>query len=93
MKKRTLHLHIDRIVVEGLPDSRRHRFVRALESQLTELAESGLDTAFTRGAQQRIESLNAGQLRPRATAEQAAAQVVNSLRQSISGGGEARKHG
>jgi hypothetical protein len=93
MNTRTLHLHIDRIVVEGLPASRQHQFVRALEGQLTQMAENGLDTAFTRCEQHRIASLNAGQLRPGATAEQAAAQVVNSLTQSISAGGEARKHG
>ena len=45
---KTLHLHIDRIVVEGLSESGQRRFVRVLESQLHALAESGIADGFTR---------------------------------------------
>lgn len=80
---KTLHLRIDRIVVEGLPESGQRQFVRALESNLREMAESGIADEFTGSTRKRIAALNVGQLRPGATATQAARQVANSIRQSI----------
>ena len=78
-----LHLDIDRVVVEGLSKSGQRRFARALEAQLQQLAESGITDAFTSNLRKRIDTLNAGQLHPRATPEQAAAQVARSIRQSV----------
>lgn len=80
---KALHLHIDRIVVEGLSESGQRRFARALEAQLHALAESGIADSFTRTTRKRIQSLEVGQLRPGATPEQAAAQVIRSIRQSV----------
>jgi hypothetical protein len=86
---KSLHLHIDRIVVEGLPESGQRRFMRALEAQLHELADGGIADAFTRNTRKRIQALNAGQLRAGATPEQAAAQVVRSIRQGVFTNGQA----
>jgi hypothetical protein len=80
---KSLHLAIDRVVVEGLPASGQRRFVRAVEERLRELARSGIAEAFARDTRSRIQSLSAGQLRPGATPDQAALQVVNSIRQSL----------
>lgn len=80
---KTLHLHIDRIVVEGLSESGQRRFVRVLESQLHALAESGIADGFTRNTRKRLQMLEVGQLRHGATPEQAAAQVIQSIRQSV----------
>jgi hypothetical protein len=82
---KVLHLHIDRIVVEGLSESGQRRFARVLESQLRTLAESGIAGEFTRNTRKRLQALEVGQLRPGATPEQAAAQVVRSIRQSVFG--------
>jgi hypothetical protein len=84
MSRRTFHLHIDRLVVNGVPAHSQSRFVRALETQLTKLASEGTHEAF--GHDRRIASLDAGVLRAGATPEQAAAQVSAALR-----GGLARK--
>jgi hypothetical protein len=80
---KSLHLHIDRIVVEGLSESGQRRFARVLEAQLHALAESGIADNFTRNTRKRLQALEVGQLRPGATPEQAAAQVVRSIRQSV----------
>jgi hypothetical protein len=96
---KSLHLHIDRIVVEGLSQVGQRRFASALEAQLRTMAESetgegDLLNQFTRSTRKRIPALSAGQLRPGASPEQAAAQVVRSIRQSIGGGGQgARSNG
>jgi hypothetical protein len=86
---KALHLHIDRIVVEGLSESGQRRFARVLESQLQALAESGIADHFTRNTRKRLQALDVGQLRAGATAEQAAAQVIRSIRQSVFGKGQA----
>jgi hypothetical protein len=100
MKTRTLHLNIDRIVVEGLSPADQRRFASALESRLRAMADSGIADHFTRNTRKRIAALNVGQLRPGATAAQAADQVTASILQSIapngqpsSAGREARKDG
>jgi hypothetical protein len=79
----SLYLHINRIVVDGLPESGQRRFVRALEAELRQLAESGMADGSRRSMRQRIQALAAGQLRPGATPEQAAAQVARSIRQGV----------
>lgn len=95
---KSLHLHIDRIVVEGLSQAGQRRFAGALEAQLRamtegETGEGDLLNQFTRSTRKRIPALNAGQLRPGASPEQAAAQVVRSIRQSIGSGQGARANG
>jgi hypothetical protein len=97
---KTLHLNIDRIVVEGLSPVDQKRFASALESRLRAMAESGVADHFTRNTRKRIAALHVGQLRPGATAAQAADQVTASILKSIapsgqpaSTGREARKNG
>ena len=82
---RALHLHIDRLVVEGIPAQGRQRFLGALESQLTKLASEGLRDALAGGRKRRIAALDAGVLRAGATPEQAAAQVTAALRNGLAG--------
>ena len=83
MSARTLHLNIDRIVVEGLSPSQQRRFASALKQRLQTLAESGIADQFTHNTRRRIAALNAGQLRSGATAAQAAEQVAASIVNSI----------
>lgn len=83
-----LHLHIDRIVVDGLPAGSQRRFVRALEQQISEAAASLPLAAMT---SRRLRTLHAGTLRPGSTPEQAAAQVVRRLMQSLSATGESSR--
>lgn len=82
----SLHLHIDRIVVDGLPEPEQRRFAQVLESHLDQFARNGVATRFATSLRKTIPSLNAGRLRRGATAEQAAALVVHALRQSIGAG-------
>jgi hypothetical protein len=93
MTTRALHVHIDRIVVEGLPASGQARFTRALEGRLREMAESGLAAGFKGGTRKRIAGLSAGELRPGATAEQAAAQVAGAIGRAVTGAGEVHQNG
>jgi hypothetical protein len=86
MNRRTLHLHIDRLVVEGLPAHSEKRFVRALEAQLTKLAIHGLQDAFRRGQARRIASIDAGVMRAGTSPEQAATQITAALRSGLAGG-------
>lgn len=90
MNRRTLHLHIDRLLVEGLPAHGEKRFVRALEAQLTKLASDGASAAFAGSRVRRMAKLDAGQLRAGATPEQAAAQVTSALRTGLAGKGTSR---
>jgi hypothetical protein len=100
---KTLHLHIDRIVVEGLPEANHRQFLSALETQLHELAEGGIANQFSGNTRKRLQSIDAGQLRPGASPAQVAAQVANAIRQTMNPsagtskptttrGGEARTH-
>lgn len=91
MNSRALHIHIDRMVVEGLSALGQQRFVRALETQLTKMASDGFPNAFTGGARH-IAALDAGRLRAGATPEQAAAQVTTALRAGLAGKGS-KRHG
>jgi hypothetical protein len=84
MSARILHLHIDRIVIDGLPASAQQRFMRALRGGLHELAQSEISAAHS-ASRRRIGSLDAGRLSPGATVEQAAGQVLQAIRQNLSG--------
>jgi hypothetical protein len=89
---KTVHLKIDRIAVEGLDAARQRQFAHSLEEQLRQWAARGV----AGGAEVKIATLNAGLLRPGATAGQAARQVVKALAQRVGAGGtggkEARGH-
>lgn len=87
MNSRELKIHIDRLVVEGLPAQGQRRFVRALENQLAELASGLPVTSIAAG---RIASVDAGQMRAGATPEHAASQVTAALRTAIAGRGNSR---
>lgn len=84
---KTLHLHIDRIVVEGLPATSQRQFESALKQQLREWARGGIADQFQGNTRRRIASLSAGPLRPGATPAQAAARIVGSIGRGISGKG------
>jgi hypothetical protein len=88
-----LHLHIDRIVVEGLPEAGQRQFASALRAQLREFAESGIANQFSGRVRRKIASLNAGQLRAGTTPSQAAMQVVQALRQNIGAKGSSNRFG
>ncbi len=90
MSSRSLHIHIGRMVVEGLPAGQQ-RFVRALETQLAKMASDGLPNVFTGGARH-IAALDAGLVRTGATPEQVAAKVIAALRMGLAGKG-ANRHG
>jgi hypothetical protein len=83
MSSRVLHLQIDRIVVDGLPASAQHRFIRALRSGLTQMAENGIPPGTSAG-KRRISSLDAGRLPRGASAEQAAGRVLRVIQQNLS---------
>lgn len=83
MSSRVLYLHIDRIVVDGLPASAQQRFTRALKRGLTEMAENGIPPGLTAG-KRRISSLEAGQLPRGASGERAAGQVLRVIQQNLS---------
>jgi hypothetical protein len=102
MSTRVVHLHIDRIVVEGLPASAQQRFMRALEQGLNGFANDGLAQSGFAGqkpaaqggiTKSRITALDAGQIRSgagrKATAEQAAGQIVQALQQKLGGARQA----
>jgi hypothetical protein len=84
MSARILHLHIDRIVVDGMPASAQQRFMLALRGGLNEMAENGIPPQIS-ASRRRIGSLDAGCLSSGATAEQAASQVLQAIRQNLMG--------
>lgn len=92
MNSRTVCIHIDRMVVEGLPALAQQRFVSALKKQLTQMAEAQAPYGFAAGGSRRISSLDAGRLRSGSTPEQAAAQITATLRGKLAGKGASR-HG
>ncbi len=85
---KAVHLHIGRIVVEGLPKAQQRQFARVLEERLHAWAASGAASQLSSGAHVEIPALDAGLLRPGATASQAAMQVVNSIARSVGAGGQ-----
>lgn len=103
---KAVHLEIGRIVVEGLPEARQRQFARSLEEQLRQWAANGAASEMKGNTRVKIPTLDAGLLKPGATAQQAATQVVNSItrrfgpsghsgnaqRPAKAGGQEARGH-
>jgi hypothetical protein len=83
MSSRVVHLHVDRIVVDGLPASAQQRFIKALKSGLTEMAENGIPPGLSVGKRS-ISSLDAGQLPRGASGERAAGQVLRAIQQNLS---------
>jgi hypothetical protein len=92
MSKRTVHIHIDRLVVEGIDARGQQRFVRALEAQLAEAARGAATVgAFAgNGLMRRIGRVDAGEMRAGATPERAAAQVASAVGAAIEGRGRGR---
>jgi hypothetical protein len=84
MNSRALHIHINRLSVEGLPACEQRLFMRALEKQLSALASGGLPGAFT-GGTHHIAVFDAGRVWSGATAEQAARQVTTGLGKALAG--------
>jgi hypothetical protein len=80
-------LHIDRIVVDGLPPAAKRQFSDALEKGLRDLAEAGIANELAGRSGLSIQSLDAGRLPPGATPAQAAMRIVHAIRQSILGAG------
>ncbi len=82
---KSLHLHIDRITVDGLSATEQRRFAEELEAQLRTLAAEGFAHGRTAGPDRAITSVSASQLRPGGSAAQAAAQLTDSIRHSMGG--------
>lgn len=79
----SVHLHIDRIVVHGMPRADGRRLAIALEAKLREWAGKGMTGLDPGDAPHSIPSLNAGNLRPGATPQQAAAQIVHAIQERL----------
>ena len=92
MNSRKVHIHIDRMVIEGLPPHAHQRFVRALETHLTQMVDAQAPRDLFAASSRRIASLDAGRLRAGATPEQAAAQVTAALHGKLAGKG-INRHG
>jgi hypothetical protein len=92
MSKRTVHIHIDRLVVDGIDAGGQQRFVRALEAQLAEAARgAAAGGAFAgTGLTRRIGRVDAGEMRAGATPERAAGQVAKAVGAAIEGRGRGR---
>lgn len=92
MSKRVVHIHIDRLVVDGIDARGEKRFVRALEAQLAESArEAAAAGAFAGGALvQQISRVDAGEMRAGATPERAARQISKAIGTAIEGKGRGR---
>jgi hypothetical protein len=98
MGMKSVKLDIERVVVEGLTGSGQRRFLRALEAQLHQLADAdsandGFAVGLTPNMRKRIQTLDAGPLRPGTTPENAAAQVVRAIRESVSSNRQAPSSG
>jgi len=88
---KSLHIHIDRLVVEGLAPAQQRQFVRALEAQLESQLPQIASQAFASGrSSQRIARVMASPMRTATTPERAATQVASALRGAIAGKGNPR---
>lgn len=67
-----LHLHIDCIMVEGLPPAGQQQLPGALKEALHELTRSGIADELAGDTRKGMQSLDAGRLPPGATPAQAA---------------------
>jgi len=84
MKPRTIRLDIGKISVEGLSPGEQARFSRELEVGLRDLANAEFGRGFAFGPREGGR-WSAGSLPRDPTARQAAAQVVNRIRQGLVG--------
>jgi hypothetical protein len=87
MGMKTVHISIDRLIVDGLPPSQQRQFLSALERRLRDVASGRLAEAV--GSQNRrrhIDTLDAGMMGPGASSEQAARQVAEGVRRALGGG-------
>ena len=75
-----VHFEIERITLHGFSPAHRTRFLTSLRASLTELASAGDGSLSQPRA---LGSLNAGQLRPGASPEDAAALVTARVRAAI----------
>ena len=82
---KTLRIHIDRVVVEGLSAAEQRHFRIALEQELHQLAQSGIAESYKGNTRRRIGSLQAGVLQPGSRGAKAAAQVTASIRSALGG--------
>ena len=92
MSKRTVHIHIDRLVMDAIDARGQQRFVRALEAQLAEAARAAVaGGAFARaGLTRRIGRVDAGEIPAGATPERAAGQMAKAVGIAIEGRGRFR---
>jgi hypothetical protein len=92
MSKRTVHIHIDRLVVDGIDARGQQRFVRALEAQLAEAARGAAAAGVFAGdgVMRRIRRVDAGEMRAGTTPERAAGQVATAVGTAIEGGWRSR---
>ena len=84
MGVKRVEVHIDRLMVDGLPAGERAAFVQALEERLRGVAMDAARQGMTES--RRIAKVDAGVLRAGAGAEKAAEQVAESLRRPLMGG-------
>jgi hypothetical protein len=91
MTSRTLHIHIDRLVVEGLAPSAQRQFLSALETQLeAHLPECARPALASGRPSQRIARVSAGEMPAGSTPQRAATQITTALRGAITGKGNTR---
>jgi hypothetical protein len=90
MNSKALHIHIDRLVVEGLEPGSQRQFVGALEAQLATHLPQLAEPAFSGGQSHSIPRVNAGEMRAGSTPERAATQITTALRSAITAGGTTR---
>jgi hypothetical protein len=85
-----VHFRIDRLSLAGFSPTQRARFVSALESSLTALAgTAGMDWAQVGG--RRLAHIDAGELSPGASPEDAAQRVAARLGALVAERGEGRE--
>jgi hypothetical protein len=88
MSQRTVHIHIDRLVVDGMDARGQQRFMRALEAQLAEAARQAVAAGAFRadGFTRHIERVDAGEMPAGATPEKSAGHVAKAVGTAIQGG-------
>jgi hypothetical protein len=92
MSKRTVHIYIESLVVDGIDARGQQRFVRALEVKLAEAAGGAAAAGAFAGSSlvRRIGRVDAGEMRAGATPERAAGQVAKAIGTAIEGGRRGR---
>jgi len=92
MSKRTVHIHIERLVVDGIDARGQQWFIRALEAQLVDAARGAAAAGVFAGhrVMRQIGRIDAGEMRAGTTPERAAGQVAKAVGTAIEGKGRAR---